>query len=61
MNILPCPFCGSKAEVVHHDWHGEYSVECTGCRASMGLMDDGETHRAMDTEVEAVKAWNKRV
>jgi len=48
--LLPCPFCGGKAEI-GGDPHGDRDVHCVGCGVSM-----------FDTCLEgAIEAWNKRV
>lgn len=49
-NLLPCPFCGSKA-----NWHenaGWWVVECSGCRVSTLLHESRQV---------AARVWNRRV
>lgn len=50
IKLLPCPFCGEKAEIINHR-SGEYAVECTNCY--------GKTHRSV-TEKLAIERWNTR-
>ena len=42
--LMPCPFCGGKAEYVL-----AYAVKCTGCGLSLPCAKD-----------EAIAAWNTR-
>lgn len=58
MDLKPCPFCGSKAELHKRDvLDTSYIVECSNgtCPASYMLGWDYET------EEEAIEAWNRRV
>lgn len=55
--LLPCPFCGKKAEyvpvknmVTHAD---EYYIRCTGCQI--------ETFSMYNSRGLARKYWNRRV
>ena len=50
IKLLPCPFCGEKAEIIKHR-SGGYAVECTECY--------GKTHRSV-TEKLAIERWNTR-
>lgn len=49
-NLLPCPFCGGKAELSGRFPSGQYYVGCTGCRVSLWY----------DREDKSVDAWNTR-
>lgn len=55
--LKPCPFCGSKASIVHDKpFRGNEPtyhpvVACTNCKAAMGYFRDNQ---------EAVNAWNHR-
>ncbi|MCU0783213.1 MAG: Lar family restriction alleviation protein [Verrucomicrobia bacterium] len=56
LRLLPCPFCGSRAELFPPGTKGEhnlYDVRCIGCRA--------HTNRSSSLPEEAVAAWNWRV
>lgn len=50
--LLPCPFCGSPAEIImgHRD---HFSVQCTGCRINPFTF-------ARDAGTGAIAAWNTR-
>lgn len=62
--LLPCPFCGGKAEL-ENTWTAHYWVECKGCGAQMSDMalnrnaDDLADHKASMND--ASHAWNKRI
>lgn len=53
VNILPCPFCNSKSELLEVD-QGQFMVRCLACDASTDWYSGTEAER------EACKAWNKR-
>ena len=53
--LKPCPFCGGKAFVKEHKFHGcsnTYGVKCSECHT--------QTLQFFDTEEIAVKRWNTR-
>lgn len=54
LNLLPCPFCGSKAETETSDSGGEY-VCCTGCGVRIYV---GHCSYARDEDCE--RSWNTR-
>ncbi len=49
--LLPCPFCGSKAELSGCFPNGQYYIQCTGCRVSLWY----------DRMDKAVGCWNNRI
>ncbi len=49
--LLPCPFCGGKAEIYAQAWN-KYSVICAKCFCVKG---------SYGTEEKAIEEWNKRV
>lgn len=55
--LLPCPFCGGKAEYIEVknliDYGSDYYVRCTACQL--------ETFKAYSTKALARKYWNRRV
>lgn len=55
--LLPCPFCGSKAEMyINYAWsHSAYTILCSNSLCAVCPMVE------CDTEEEVVKAWNTRV
>lgn len=54
--LLPCPFCGSKAEYVPVknliNYATDYYIRCTGCQI--------ETFAAYSSKGLARKYWNRR-
>lgn len=51
--LRPCPFCGGEANIYQmHFWGTTYTCECSDC---------GIETKPMDTEAEAIEAWNRRV
>ena len=61
-NLLPCPFCGSKAKIFDCDWSQiSDSIEVTyspGCTNYDCIAYGTNFH--FDTPEEAVEAWNTR-
>ena len=57
--LLPCPFCGGKAEIVTSDLYGieKYAVGCSSCPVI--IAEYGE-YKFYATEAEAIAAWNTR-
>jgi hypothetical protein len=54
--LLPCPFCGSPAEI----WrHGEYWVRCTRLGVCYGGTLKG-SENGFTFEADAVELWNRR-
>lgn len=55
--LLPCPFCGKKAEYVEVknliNYATDYYIRCTGCQI--------ETFAAYSSRGLARKYWNRRV
>lgn len=66
--LLPCPFCESKAEFYQSSWrtcgHGEsvddVGVRCTRCSANYLLNNYSDCQVRLRKET-AMKAWNKRI
>ncbi len=50
-NLLPCPFCGGAAEMLHYESDG-YLVLCPACQ--------GMVENWVLTEEEAAAVWNRR-
>ena len=51
--LLPCPFCGERAETDFIPEHHSYQIECSdsmGCTARV----------TRDSEEAAIEAWNRR-
>lgn len=67
--LLPCPFCGSEAELAH-TWTAAYWVECLECEAQRSgeyggdLSDVGDPDHDRASHIasakSAVEAWNTR-
>ncbi len=57
IKLLPCPFCGSEAELMQHRAEGR--VECLDCESST---QDFYTHFTFEGpwQAEATAAWNRR-
>lgn len=60
--LLPCPFCGGKAD--HHDIGNEHTksrstkIWCTGCHFTKNV---AATRQGLDwTRAEAIASWNRR-
>lgn len=53
IDLLPCPFCGRKAEFVMGENYRENSewIKCYSC---------GVETKCFDTPEEAAEAWNRR-
>lgn len=59
LELLPCPFCGSKAEFEYDDWNPETEegddgigwVRCTNKKCSAGFHDDRDS---------AIEKWSTR-
>lgn len=49
-DLLPCPFCGSKATLSGMFPQGQYYISCTGCRVSLW----------QDRTDKAISNWNTR-
>lgn len=54
-DLLPCPFCGSEAEMLHNVGKYAFAVACTKemCAGNAPLL-------RYDSEEEAAEAWNTR-
>jgi hypothetical protein len=51
--LLPCPFCGGKAEFVQEGSFYSFKVQCTRCEATTG----GSAFR---NDVYNASVWNRR-
>ena len=52
--LKPCPFCGGKAELVHHECKiNDIRIQCTQCNIKTGWW--------MGESVELIERWNNRV
>ena len=65
--LLPCPFCGGKAEIIEADYGmymTGYAIYCRKCCLKLGVTGRlGEAYEwspVFDTEAEAIAAWNAR-
>jgi Lar family restriction alleviation protein len=67
-----CPFCGSKAELVHHSgsygyYSGSYGVKCTKCVVKTATFQDeaytqatGHYSVSEQAKAQAIDAWDTR-
>lgn len=55
MELLPCPFCGGRAEIVGHYGIAPYHVRCMGQR--LGCIAQGPSR---SNQASAAAAWNTR-
>ena len=51
IELLPCPFCGGRAEAVRYS-HQRNKAYCADCEAETSIMHD--------TQEDAIAAWNRR-
>jgi hypothetical protein len=63
--LLPCPFCGGRAEANPDKWSGDgWIVECTNIQTTAGPVTSGcdVSPRTLPctTRAAAIKAWNVR-
>lgn len=68
MDILPCPFCGSKAQVENNQYpisYGYYDaaawVECTQCKLQLPrvyLRHEQDVFEVLNEK--AIERWNQR-
>jgi len=52
MTLLPCPFCGGKAEIFQGANKNEHTIRCTCCAVKMPIQLNKN---------DAAAAWNRRV
>jgi len=59
--LLPCPFCGGKAEFSYQPWHQSYNscVFCKDCLASSGQECADEENKD-EIMKKVCKKWNRR-
>ena len=50
VEVKPCPFCGGNHKITFA--MGEYWINCVDCDASIAMVN---------TEAEAIAAWNRRI
>lgn len=54
-DLKPCPFCGGEAIILkadqYHQFPNTHYISCRDCTAGIG---------PLDTEAEAIEAWNRR-
>lgn len=51
--LLPCPFCGARAEVEYNNGMAWWEAVCEGATCHAGII--GEV-----TAADAIAAWNRR-
>ena len=60
VKLLPCPFCGGKAELCG-GWADGYHVACDGCECDLGRnSSEGEPAHDFISAESAIAAWNRR-
>ena len=58
IELLPCPFCGGKAQLLHEHRGITYSyVICMKCAAQTDIFQISTEH---SSDEKAVAAWNRR-
>lgn len=65
-DLLPCPFCGSKAIIRTHNHYmptsQTFSAECSACYCKLGEdYRSGEWFGYYDTPEDAARVWNTRI
>lgn len=62
--LLPCPFCGGEIEYLRADHKNltlrSHQFICYNCNTQTFKKVIGRYISAIDTEKEAITAWNKR-
>ena len=62
--LLPCPFCGGKADIYHTEHFNFHSrrhqFRCNQCNCHFSFYVKGEYKNAKQIEKEAVELWNTR-
>lgn len=61
-HVLPCPFCGGKAEL-NHTWTASYWMECVDCGAEApGNYTGGDRSKRehLRAAKSALDTWNRR-
>jgi len=55
-DLKPCPFCGSKAELIDNEHMGHFSVVCKSCFCEI---QGHQIHPKLD-EIGTIRLWNTR-
>lgn len=53
--LLPCPFCGGAAKLLHVDHGDDWFVRCKECD-----VQQPSVHNLVHTKKQAIAAWNRR-
>ena len=57
-DLLPCPFCGGKAELINNMFESGVYVKCLNCDTQSAFTRISACYCAND---KAVEKWNRRV
>jgi C4-type Zn-finger protein len=67
LELLPCPFCGGKAEIIEKDvepqgdpYYGKKLEKFPRCEKCWACLFDGYFHEGFYKDEDAAKAWNTR-
>jgi Lar family restriction alleviation protein len=64
IDLLPCPFCGAKAEVFTKDNPGMSAIRCSSCsigRTVRWVQSARSAEKGKELTDHLIASWNRRV